>query len=563
VQELIAARLDRLGPWAKRVAQVAAVFGRQFRRDDLTRLLESEEIDVGVELEELERRGIIHRKDALSLDEFRFGESLTQEVAYESLLLRERRTLHERIAFLLDERLGESGEGAALVAHHFARSDNRAKAVETMLRAAEHAEKLPSYPAALGFYRDAWTIVSQVVGETGLGPVEFRMLARQTALGLCRFAVFYGAPDVAAAERAAQLGRALSEEANDPEGIATFYLFEGMILGQAPRDRAGSGLALIERGVAVAQAAGLDLVALNLSRGLAWGYFLDGRFEVARSMLESVVARLDELGIGAKLTDTYFGALFLRNMAAFHDDDIEGAAARFAETYELAIRAANRTVQAGSSIGLSWIHFLRGEYAEAKRIAERALEVSEAIGNAGMIRTAAALVLGARLELDTHTATGRYLDLIDQTVTAPSGDFGTRIHLLVEVLVAVDEIERARRLAEFAEDHGQGRYRQALSSLALGNVLLASGPEHWEAADDALHRAASMARELGSRSTLGLALLAEAELAAARGELPVAEARAGEAADLLAEIGYRRYEARARRLNSPASLEDERRDAVG
>ena len=35
VQELIGARLDRLGPHAKRVVQVAAVLGRQFHRDQL------------------------------------------------------------------------------------------------------------------------------------------------------------------------------------------------------------------------------------------------------------------------------------------------------------------------------------------------------------------------------------------------------------------------------------------------------------------------------------------------------------------------------------------------
>ena len=51
---------------------------------------------------ELERRGVIHRKNVLSTDEYRFGESLTQEVAYEGLLLRERRELHEQVGRLLE-----------------------------------------------------------------------------------------------------------------------------------------------------------------------------------------------------------------------------------------------------------------------------------------------------------------------------------------------------------------------------------------------------------------------------------------------------------------------------
>src|SRR5437762_5690940 len=43
---LIAARLDRLGPPAKRVAQVAAVLGRQFHRGQLVRVLDGEGIDL-------------------------------------------------------------------------------------------------------------------------------------------------------------------------------------------------------------------------------------------------------------------------------------------------------------------------------------------------------------------------------------------------------------------------------------------------------------------------------------------------------------------------------------
>src|SRR3989454_5820698 len=109
VQEVIAARLDRLGPPAKRVVQVAAVLGRQFHRGQLARVLDGEGIDLERELAELESRGIFHRKTLLASDEYRFGESLTQEVAYEGLLLKQRRQLHERVALLLESEPGEAG----------------------------------------------------------------------------------------------------------------------------------------------------------------------------------------------------------------------------------------------------------------------------------------------------------------------------------------------------------------------------------------------------------------------------------------------------------------------
>ena len=86
---MLGARLDRLGPAAKRVAQVASVVGRQFRAGDLGELLEGESLELTDALDELQERGVVHQKDARASDEYRFGESLTQEVAYESLLLRE------------------------------------------------------------------------------------------------------------------------------------------------------------------------------------------------------------------------------------------------------------------------------------------------------------------------------------------------------------------------------------------------------------------------------------------------------------------------------------------
>jgi len=168
VQEVIAARLDRLGAQGKRVLQVAAVLGRQFSRSQLGTLLAEEAIDVGRELEELERRGLVHRKHVLSSDEYRFGESLTQDVAYESLLLRQRRQLHERIGLLLEAMPGPmTAERSALLAHHFSRSDNRPKAIAALLHAGRDAEELPAYRTAVDLLRRCWELAETELAAGG------------------------------------------------------------------------------------------------------------------------------------------------------------------------------------------------------------------------------------------------------------------------------------------------------------------------------------------------------------------------------------------------------------
>src|SRR5262249_60602477 len=107
-----------------------------------------------------------HRKSLSSADEYRFGESLTQEVAYESLLLKQRRQLHDRVGALLEAIPGKpNAERSALLAHHYARSENREKAIEALLRAAADAEQLPSYRAAVDFFQQAWGVAEAALAE--------------------------------------------------------------------------------------------------------------------------------------------------------------------------------------------------------------------------------------------------------------------------------------------------------------------------------------------------------------------------------------------------------------
>src|SRR6185436_8934723 len=108
----------------------------QFNRSHLIELLRDEGIDVDRQLDELERRGVVHRRNLFSNDEYRFGESLTQEVAYEGLLLKQRRQLHERIGQLLEAAGGgPDPERSALLAHHFGRSENRVKTIQALMTA--------------------------------------------------------------------------------------------------------------------------------------------------------------------------------------------------------------------------------------------------------------------------------------------------------------------------------------------------------------------------------------------------------------------------------------------
>ena len=563
VHELIGARLDRLGPQAKRVVQVAAALGRQFERSQLEALLEGEDVNVGAELELLESRGVIHRKDLLSRDEFRFEEGLTQEVAYEALLLKERRHLHARIGRLLEAAPGElTAERSALIAHHYALGDDREKALAALLRAARHAEQLPSYPVALRFYREAWQLADAAVPEshaaTGAGAAAglpaLVPVALEAALGLCRLVIIYGSSEAAEIERPVRRARAWAEALGNAEALAGACTYQGLMIMSGARAAFADGVPLVEEGFAVAQRAGLTVTAISISRALAFAYVYDGRCDLGQETLRWAVAELERLGEKDRLSDLYLSARYMRDSLRYMCDDLKGAEQSVTETYEQAVRASNRTVQSLAASILAWVHFARAQYGEARRWADTSLEVAEVIGNVATIRTAAALALAARASAGEAVAPSRYLELIEQGYAARS-DMAVKCYLVVEAFLAIGEVDRARRFAEIAYGHAGGRLRQAWCATALGDIMLRLGPRHWTEAERWYQQALGLAEAIGARSALATAALGAGELALAQGDEDSGQRSFRQALAIAGEIGFARLQTRAQKLleacNSP------------
>src|SRR5207249_2893037 len=387
VMVLVTERPDAQTAWPGHVALTRIVLPR-LTDDDVTAIIGAV---AGAPLPaELEDRGLLHRKSALAGDEYRFGESVTQEVAYEGLLLKQRRQLHERAGLLLEVSPGEeSAEVRALIAQHFARSDNRAKAVEALLRAAADAEQLPAYRTAADFYHQAWELAEQ---ELAAHPEEEsrRRAVLVGSLGFCRLTVIFGLPNLAEARRAGERARLLAQELGDHESVAGLCYFLGVIIMLTERDGFARGLELAEESLAVAERAGLKLTALRLSRGICIQYAFDGRFELARRAADWVVDELESSGDRERLADLYVSARSVREGVLALADDLDAAERSAVETYELAGRIPNRTVRSMTASALAHIHLMRGEYAEAKRWAEESLEIAEAIANLGALPAAAA-----------------------------------------------------------------------------------------------------------------------------------------------------------------------------
>lgn len=149
VQAVIRTRIHRMDRRTRRVLRVAAVIGRTFSRSLLQYIL-SEDTDLMRALKKLRSAGLIQQTGVLPEATYRFKHALTQEVAYESLLQHQRKTLHgqvgEAIEALDPDRLDEQLD---ILAYHFSRAENWQKAVRYGREAAQNAESLSQYPEAL------------------------------------------------------------------------------------------------------------------------------------------------------------------------------------------------------------------------------------------------------------------------------------------------------------------------------------------------------------------------------------------------------------------------------
>jgi tetratricopeptide (TPR) repeat protein len=148
IQGIIVARIDRLDEGLKRIMHVASVIGREFAFRILQSITEMKE-DLKGHLLNLQGLEFIYEKRLFPELEYIFKHALTQEVAYNSLLLARRKEIHGKIGRAIEElyadRLEEFYE---MLAYHYSRSDDLAKGIDYGKKAGARASSVYAYAEA-------------------------------------------------------------------------------------------------------------------------------------------------------------------------------------------------------------------------------------------------------------------------------------------------------------------------------------------------------------------------------------------------------------------------------
>jgi len=120
LQASLMARLDRLGPVPKEVAQIGAAIGREFSYELLSAVAPRGEAETQAALGRLVTAGLVFQRGTPPNSEYQFKHALVQDTAYGTLLRSRRRQLHGLAGKVLEEQFPETAEKQPeILAYHF------------------------------------------------------------------------------------------------------------------------------------------------------------------------------------------------------------------------------------------------------------------------------------------------------------------------------------------------------------------------------------------------------------------------------------------------------------
>jgi class 3 adenylate cyclase/tetratricopeptide (TPR) repeat protein len=284
IQGIVAARMDRLEENLKRIMQVASVIGREFAFRILQTIMGMRQ-ELKSHLLNLQGLEFIYEKSLFPELEYIFKHALTQEVAYNSLLQKRRQEIHARIGQAIEslyaERLEEFYEALAF---HYARSDNKVKAIEYLDMASQKAVELCAAEEALAYFEEAMKLLDELPDDAANQKRRISLLVNQWAAFylLFRQTEYY---DLLTRYEPVAVGL------GKPEILGPFYACLGScqwwfgLLGQSVRTLAEAAR--------LCEAAGDVERAGNVMMSLQWSYLWMGDYNKVIALKKDVLRLLD------------------------------------------------------------------------------------------------------------------------------------------------------------------------------------------------------------------------------------------------------------------------------
>jgi class 3 adenylate cyclase len=415
LQSLLIARIDRLEEDARHTLQLASVIGRSFYfrlLDAINQAITAVHSELDRQLLALERVELIREAARVPELEYTFRHSLTQEAAYNTILLRQRREYHRRTAEAIEalypERLEEF---YPMLAYHFAEADDP-RALRYAILAGDAAFRLFAVPEALEHYSRALAYTKGGTESPGTlthiylrrgrclelqsdypGALqtyaEMAALARegnhQTMLlaALQAQATAYAIPghiqDAETGEQLAQDALALARQLGDRKAeakILWIHMLLKIYSGHMP-----DGIPFGERSAALARELEMHEQLAHSLQDLGLAYMAQGLLEQADAVLAESRSIWETLRDLPMLAENWSNSTYIRVMTA----DFDGAMAASDESFRIAQSIGNDWGQVNARAFVVPAYLARGEVDRTLQMVQPLISAAEKIGHPGNI----------------------------------------------------------------------------------------------------------------------------------------------------------------------------------
>jgi class 3 adenylate cyclase len=287
VQAILASRIDRLASAEKDLLQTLAVIGKEFPLALVRALRDGADQELERMLEDLQLAEFIYEQPAAGGIEYTFKHALTQEVAYNSMLMERRKALHERIGAAIETlHAGQLQDYLAELAYHYSRSSNSIKAIDYLWSVANQASQRSLYSEAIGYANRGLELTAAMPDGEGRVRDELRL---QIILGIALMAArgFSSEEVEHTFSRACELARRLNDSGH------LFAALQGVWGFRYTRGDFSAARKVAEESMAVAQSLNDRGAIRQAHYALGASVQQTGELNNARDHLERVLALKD------------------------------------------------------------------------------------------------------------------------------------------------------------------------------------------------------------------------------------------------------------------------------
>jgi predicted ATPase len=286
LQDSLMARLDRLPP-VKEVAQIGAAIGRVFSHQLLAAVSPLDEAQLQAALDRLVEAELVFRQGSSPATSYTFKHALVQDAAYQSLLKSRRVDLHGRITTALERDFPQVVEAQPeLLAHHQTEAGLVTQAIDSWLRAGEHAQARSAHLEAIAHLQRGLALVAEVPGAAEQARHELDFHA---ALGISLLATKgFAASEVGQSYVKAE---ALSEQTGVTARL--YAILQGLWFHHTVRCELERAFELAQRLYRMASDDGDPAHLLAAHHTLCHAHFWFGSFEDSRTSLDEALHLAD------------------------------------------------------------------------------------------------------------------------------------------------------------------------------------------------------------------------------------------------------------------------------